>query len=421
MHILWIKTEFLHPVDKGGRIRTYQMLRALRRDHRVTYLTLDDGTAAPDAEERAREYADAVVRVPFAATVKGSAGFYLDLLRNVASPLPYAVAKYASEALRERVREICAQEDIDIVVCDFLFPSLNVPDDLQAPVVLFQHNVEAKIWERHAAVAAHPIKRTYMRQQWRRMLRHERAECRRFDHVVAVSPQDAEIFMRDFALPGVSHVPTGVDTDFFRPSGENVRNPRELVFTGSMDWMPNADAIHWFAQEILPRIRTRIPDVSLTVVGRNPPASVRELSDTGVGVTVTGSVPDVRPYLERAAVFVVPIRIGGGTRLKIFEAMGMELPVVSTTVGAEGLPVRPGVDILIADEPQAFADAVVGLLEVPARGACIGQAAAAAVRAEFGWDAVAVRFAEICERVLEGDTRTDGVRPNAASLPTAPR
>lgn len=414
MHILWIKTEFLHPVDKGGRIRTYQMLRALRREHRVTYLTLDDGTAAADAEERAAEYADTVVRVPFAPPPKGSAAFYLDLLRNVASPLPYAVARYRSRALRERIRALCEAGDVDVVVCDFLAPSLNVPEELDRPTVLFQHNVEAMIWERHATVAAHPVKRAYMGAQWRRMLRHERAECARFDHVVAVSPDDAATFRESFGVREVSHVPTGVDTAFFRPSGAIARNPHELVFTGSMDWMPNEDAIRWFTQEILPRIRSRVPSVSLTVVGRNPPAAVRALAETDAAITVTGSVPDVRPYIERAAIFVVPIRIGGGTRLKIFEAMAMERPVVSTTVGAEGLPVRDGVDIVLADEPETFADAVAALLLDPERAATIGRAAADQVRAEYGWDRVAARFAEICAGVA---ARTQHAMADPATEP----
>jgi glycosyltransferase involved in cell wall biosynthesis len=282
-----------------------------------------------------------------------------------------------------------------VVVCDFLAPSLNVPNALAAPTVLFQHNVEAMIWERHAAVAAHPVKKRYMAEQWRRMRRFEAAECRRFDHVVAVSPQDAEVFRRDFGVRSVSDVPTGVDTGYFRPTGAEPRRPHELVFTGSMDWLPNEDAILWFAAEILPRVRARVPDATLAVVGRNPTAPIRALHGQA-GITVTGSVPDVRPYMEAAALFVVPIRIGGGTRLKIFEAMAMGMPVVSTPVGAEGLPVRDGEDVVLAEEAEAFADAVVALLQDPARARALGDAAASRVQREFGWDAVAARFAAQC-------------------------
>ena len=415
MHILWIKTEFLHPVDKGGRIRTYQMLRALKREHRVTYLTLDDGTAAPNAEELALEYADVVERVTFTPPAKGSAGFFLDLLRNVFSSLPYAVARYRSRALRDRIRELCAAGDVDVVVCDFLAPSLNVPDGLGQPTVLFQHNVEAMIWERHATVAKHPVKRAYMRRQWQRMLRHEQRECARFDHVIAVSAEDAAVFREQYGVAEASHVPTGVDTAYFRPTGQVGRNMHEIVFTGSMDWMPNEDAIRWFVKDILPLVRARVPDATLTVVGRNPSASIRALGDDPA-ITVTGSVPDVRPYIERAAAFIVPIRIGGGTRLKIFEAMAMERPVVSTAIGAEGLPVRDGVDALLADTPEAFADAVVRLLLDPALASRIGDAAASEVRAEYGWDRVAARFADICA----GVAARSGKLPNQPATVPAP-
>jgi glycosyltransferase involved in cell wall biosynthesis len=180
-----------------------------------------------------------------------------------------------------------------------------------------------------------------------------------------------------------------------------------------MDWMPNADAIQFFVDQVLPRLRARVPDVTLTVVGRNPPAAIRALAETEPAIRVTGSVPDVRPYIERAAAFVVPIRVGGGTRLKIFEAMAMERPVVSTTIGAEGLPVRDGVDAVLADGPEPFADAVAALLQDPVRAAAIGAAAAAAVRADYGWDGVAARFAAIC-----GDVAARGGAPVAPVLST---
>jgi sugar transferase (PEP-CTERM/EpsH1 system associated) len=415
VHILWLKTELLHPVDKGGRIRTYNMLRALRREHRVTYLTLDDGSAAPDAAERAAEYCHDLVRVPFATAPKRSVRFFAELAANVLSPLPYAAAKYRSPAMREAVERAVRSGNVDVVVCDFLFPSVNVPDGLGVPTVLFQHNVEAMIWERHAAVAGDPVKQRYMREQWRRMRRHEAAECRRFDHVVAVSPQDAEVFARDYGVTA-SDVPTGVDTDYFRPSGREAARPNNLVFTGSMDWMPNEDAVLWFADAILPRVRVRVPDATLTVVGRHPPPRVRALAESGQGVEVTGSVPDVRPYMERAAAFVVPIRIGGGTRLKVFEAMAMEKPLISTPVGAEGLPLRDGVDAILAAEPDAFADAVVAVLGDQVRARALAASGADLVRTRYGWDRVAEQFAAACAATAARGGRAPAAAPRAAGV-----
>ncbi|MGQ0647616.1 MAG: glycosyltransferase [Gemmatimonadaceae bacterium] len=398
MRILWIKTELLHPVDKGGKIRTYATLRELRRRHHVTFLTLDDGHAPADAESLAlQEYCHEIVRVPFAPPAKYTAGFYLALVRNALSPLPYAVARYHSPPLRDAIRRLVRDRGIDLVICDFLAPSLNVPGDLPVPTVLFQHNVEAAIWERHATVARNPVIRAYFGLQWKRMRAWERDECRRFDTVIAVSEADAAAYARDYGVQHSAAVPTGVDVEYFRPSGAVVQDRREILFVGSMDWMPNEDGIVWFASDVLPRIRARVPDAHLTIVGRHPPERIRALA-AGGQVTVTGTVPDVRPFLERAGVVVVPLRVGGGTRLKIYEGMAMGRATVSTTIGAEGLPIRHGDDILIADAPDEFASSVVQLLEHPSRADAIGSAAARRVREEFSWERASQVFEEICMR-----------------------
>lgn len=400
MRILWLKTELLHPVDKGGKIRTYAMLRELRKQHHVTYLTLDDGTASADARERATEYCHEVQTVPFSQPARGTGAFYLDLLRNVFSSLPYAVAKYRNAAFRAAISEAVRVGRYDVLVCDFLAPSVNVPDWLGIPTVLFEHNVEAAIWERHAAVAAHPVKKAYMREQWRRMRRWESRECRRFDHVIAVSDADRDTFRETMGVVEVSSVPTGVDINYFAPTGA-ARSPHEIVFTGSMDWLPNEDGLEWFCGEILPLVRERVPGATLSVVGRTPSARVKSLAARHAGVTVTGTVPDVRPYLERAGVLVVPLRIGGGTRLKIYEGMSMGRPTVSTTIGAEGLPVRDGEEILIGDTPASFAAAVATCLADPSVGDALGARAAARVRRDFSWDGVARQFAATCAAVVE--------------------
>ncbi len=400
LHIVWIKTELLHPVDKGGRIRTYQMLRALSRQHRLTYLTLDDGTAAPDAVARATEYCERVEVVPFRPPAKGSTGFWAALAGNALSSLPYAVARYRVPALTERLRAIVARGDVDVVVCDFLAPSINVPDDLGVPVVLFQHNVEAMIWQRHAEVASHPVKKAYMASQWRRMQRFEATECRRFDSVVAVSAQDADYFRREYGVRRTADVPTGVDTEFFVPQPAVARRDGAMVFVGSMDWLPNEDGILWYAETMHPRIRAAVPHATLTIVGRSPTPRVQALHDPANGITVTGSVLDVRPHLAAATLCIVPLRVGGGTRLKIYEGMAMGLPTVSTSIGAEGLPVVDGEHLLIGDDPAAFADRCIELLRDPARAAAMGAAADAYVRTHFGWDGVARRFADLCAEVL---------------------
>ena len=401
MKLLWLKTELLHPVDKGGKIRTYELLKQLRRDHFVTYLTLCDPNDPRESFERAAEYCQRLIPVTHDPPRKFSVGFYCDLGRNLGSSLPYAVGRYRSGAMRDALERELGSEDYDLVVCDFLAPSVNLPEPIGVPAVLFQHNVESVIWERHYRNEAHQLKKAYLFSQWRKMLRFERAACQRFDSVVAVSAADQETLRTGFGVDRVFDIPTGVDTDYFRPH-EGRKNAHELVFTGSMDWMPNEDAIVHFSRAILPRIATHIPDVTLTVVGRNPTARLTRLAEADRRITVTGRVDDVRPYMGRAAAYVVPIRVGGGTRLKIYEAMAMGKPVISTTIGAEGLPLHNGEEALIADDPQTFSQSVIAVLQDSQFATRLGQRARQVVCERFGWSQVAAAFVGICERVRKG-------------------
>jgi glycosyltransferase involved in cell wall biosynthesis len=235
--------------------------------------------------------------------------------------------------------------------------------------------------------------RALLRQQWRRMQRFEARALARSDLVVAVSDADAATFSRLY--PGAARrpvhvVPTGVDTDYFRPSAKAARRGH-LVFTGSMDWLPNEDGVLYFAHEIFPRIRAAEPGVTLSIVGRAPTPAVRRLSELP-GIEVTGRVEDVRPYIADGNVYVVPLRVGGGTRLKIFEAMAMGRAVVSTTIGAEGLPVTSGRDIAIADDPVEFAGAVVRLIRDEETRRGLEVAARRLVRERYDWSVVAQEF-----------------------------
>jgi sugar transferase (PEP-CTERM/EpsH1 system associated) len=398
MKILWLKTELLHPVDKGGKIRTYQMLKQLKRDHFITYLTLCDPDDPPQAFEQATEYCHRLTPLAHRASQKFSPGFYYELGLNLGSPLPYAIQRYRSAAMQQAIEKELRQFNYDVVVCDFLTPSVNLPQALSAPAVLFQHNVEAIIWERHYQNEMNKLKKAYFFNQWRKMHNYERKACQRFDSVVAVSDVDRDRMRNEFAVERVYDIPTGVDTAYFTPA-QSAPNPYELVFTGSMDWLPNEDAIVYFSEEILPLIAAEIPDISLTVVGRNPTDRLLALADANPRINITGRVDDVRPYIDSAAAYVVPLRIGGGTRLKIYEAMAMAKPVVSTTVGAEGLAVRNGQDLLLADAPLAFAQAVVAVLQEKDFAQRLGQAAREVVCEQFGWQRTASAFAQICERV----------------------
>lgn len=405
MRILWLKTELLHPVDKGGKIRTYNMLKELKRDHHVTYLTLDDGSASLIERQLADEYCHDLVCIPHRQRKKFTMGFYFELLLNLISPLPYAIKKYESKAMRREISERQLGATFDVLVCDFLAPATNVPEACRVPTILFQHNVEAMIWKRHYEIQPGLMQKLYLYGQWRKMRKFEREMCRRFDSVIAVSVEDRDQMRMEYGAKSVFDVPTGVDTDFFRSSGAENPQPNSLVFTGSMDWLPNEDAIRYFMQEIMPVIKKSVPEATLTVVGRNPPASLSEWARRDPSLIVTGRVEDVRPYIERAAAYVVPLRIGGGTRLKIFEALAMDKAVVSTTVGAEGLPVANGSDMLLADKPQEFAAAVVRVLTDSSYAAKLGTTGGNTVRQHHGWRRVAESFASICAKATPAGTQ----------------
>ncbi len=392
MRILWLKSDLLLPLDKGGKLRTWHLMRHLAQRHEITYLAFTEpGQPAADVDGM-HAVAARVETVTRSEPAKGTFRFYADAAMHLADPLPYAVAKYRSGEFKRRLNALLASQRFDLIVCDFLFPAVNLPKRLPCPAVLFTHNVESEIWRRHAENKT-GIQKALYGAQYQRMLRYERETLARFDGVLAVSDADRQTF--NALYPGairqpVHVVPTGVDTDYFAPTRTSHAAPRtsHLIFTGSMDWLPNEDAMEYFCRDILPLIRAEEPGVTLSIVGRTPTPAVKRLAGEH-GVQVTGRVDDVRPYIQEAAVYIVPLRIGGGTRLKIFEAMAMGKAVVSTTIGAEGLPVTDGEHVLLADEPRPFAQAVVGLLRDAGRRTRIETAGRSLVVERYDWSAVA--------------------------------
>jgi sugar transferase (PEP-CTERM/EpsH1 system associated) len=390
MRILWLNAGLLLPLDKGGKLRTWHLMRHLAQRHEITYVSFVDPDTAPADREGMREVCAHLHAVPRRDTVKGTLAFYGEAATRLLDPLPYAVGKYRSAEYRATVQRLLDTQTFDLIVCDFLVPLVNMPAKLPCPAVLFTHNVEAEIWRRHMERQRDPLRRWLFRQQWQRMLRFEGEALRRFDLVLTVSDTDADTLRRLYdaaASRPIFTVATGVDTAFFAPRPAGPRT-HHMVFTGSMDWIPNEDAMTHFCADILPLIRAQEPDASLAIVGRSPTPAVQRLADLP-GVTVTGRVDDVRPFIEESAVYIVPIRIGGGTRLKIFEAMAMAKAVVSTTVGAEGLPVTDGANVQIADTPEAFAAGVLALMRDESRRRQLEQAARRLVVEQYDWAAVA--------------------------------
>jgi sugar transferase (PEP-CTERM/EpsH1 system associated) len=402
MKLLWLNAGLLLPLDKGGKLRTWHVMRHLAARHDITYLSFADASQTEADRDGMREVCARLESVPRRDPAKGTWWFYADAARYLVNPIPYGVAKYRSAAYRARLEQLLASERYDAVICDFLPPLINMPRRLPCPSILFTHNVEAEIWRRHVENAANPVARAALTQQWRRMLRYERDALSRVDLVLAVSDADGRTFERLYpgALAAPVHVvQTGVDTAYYTPHADGAARTH-MVFTGSMDWLPNEDGMTYFCRDILPRIRRSEPDATLSIVGRAPTPAVKRLADIP-GVEVTGRVDDVRPHIARGAVYVVPLRIGGGTRLKIFEAMSMAKAVVSTTVGAEGLPVTSGRDIDIADEPARFAHGVVHLMRDAETRRAREAAARRLVVERYDWSAVALDFENALLRVAD--------------------
>ena len=388
-------------MNRGGRIRTYNILKELYQSDEVTYLGFAGQIPGEEPLKRVSEYCTRAVAVTHRETERGQIAFFTELAENLFSSLPYSVAKLRSREIEEKCRAELAHPDRDYFVCDFVHAAVNMPRVIPVPSVLFQHNVEAVIWERLYQQQTNPVMRKYYEIQWRRMFNFERDACRRFDAVIAVSENDAAKMRADYGLSHVIAVPTAVDTDYFQPHPDVVRAPSTLVFTGSLDWTPNIDGLRWFVDLVLPIVARAVPNVKLNVVGRNPRADLVAGIKGRPGVELVGRVPDVRPHVQGATASVVPLLVGGGTRMKIFESLALDTPVVSTTIGAEGLPLEPNNHILIADSPEDFAHATIELLCNQTQSAAMGVRGGNYVREKFGAAAVAREFATICHATVE--------------------
>ncbi|HEX9444545.1 MAG TPA: glycosyltransferase family 4 protein [Candidatus Binatia bacterium] len=395
MRILWVNVGGLWPLNTGGRQRSFNIIRELTKRHRVILLTTHGSGDDPAGLATHLPDCEAVRSIPFEIPKRDSVYFAGALLRSWFSSLPVNMWRWRIPALRDQVERVAQTAQIDLCVADFLYAVPNVPR-LGCPTVLFNHNVEHMIWERLWRSEPRRLRRALLGIEWRKMRRAEAAACTKADLTLAVSENDCAVLSAAAPRARVRAIPTGVDTSYFHPNGTR-QSAARLVFTGSMDWYPNEEAILHFIDAILPLIRRDVPEASLTVVGRNPTARLRAAA--GPAVHVTGTVDDVRPYVAEAAVYVVPLRIGGGTRIKIFEALAMGKAIVSTRIGAEGLPLVPGEHFIQADDPDAFARAVVGLLRAPERRDRLGDMGRELVEERYSWKQAAREFEIKCEEV----------------------
>lgn len=402
MHVAIVDEELPYPLNSGKRIRTLNLVLRLARRHRLTYLCHQnaDPAEAIQAAEFFREQGIATVVVGRNVPRKSGPVFYARLAANLLCPLPYSVASHRSRALRDAVMTHAASNRVDLWHCEWTPYAETLRGLKGAPKVVMAHNVESLIWQRYFETERDGLKRWYIKRQWKKFERYERRTCAEAERVVAVSRQDADLLHTGFGVQRVDVVDNGVDTAYFTDAGLP-RDPSRILFLGSLDWRPNLDAIDLLLDRIFPAVLAEEPSARLSIVGRNPPGSLVRRALKAKGIDLAADVPDVRPYLARCGVLAVPLRIGGGSRLKILEALASGLPVVSTRVGAEGLVLEPGRELVAVENVDEMAGALVRCIRDPVYARETALRGRRVVLQRYGWDALADELERVWARCLE--------------------
>jgi glycosyltransferase involved in cell wall biosynthesis len=412
LRVAVLDEELPYPLTSGKRIRTFNLLRRLADRHRITILCHrnPDAVEAAAADEAFRKLGVETIVVERTVPAKSGAGFYARLAGNLLSPLPYSVATHASPALAEAVTRFAGEHRVDLWHCEWTPYAQVLQDGLgkrmtKARWAVMAHNVESLIWERYADAEPNPMKRWYIRRQWQKFERFEAWAYSAATRAIAVSPDDARLMESRFGVGDPAVVENGVDTEYFRPQRDVDRDPARLLFLGSLDWRPNLDGVRLLLDDVLPRVRQQVPSATLALVGRHPPDWLRARAHETPGVDLYADVPDVRPSLATCGMLAVPLRIGGGSRLKILEALASGTPVVSTRVGAEGLTLKPGRDLIVTDDVAGMADAIVEGVRRPEVLQDTAEEGRREVLARYDWSLLAERLDEVWRAVARSGRR----------------
>jgi glycosyltransferase involved in cell wall biosynthesis len=403
LRVVIVDEELPYPPLSGKRIRTLNLTLRLARRHHVTYIC--HRNADPNEAHRAAaffgDHGIETVVVDRAVPPKCGAGFYARLAANLLSPLPYSVASHASTALRHVLYTHATRHAVDLWQCEWTPYAEALRSLVGTRQLVIAHNVESLIWQRYHETETNPVRRWYIGQQWRKFKRFERRAFAEATRTVAVSAEDAARMKSEFGADRVEVVENGVDTTYFRP-GSEPGDPHRLLFLGSLEWRPNLDAAALLLRQVFPAVRAAEPCARLALVGRNPPEWLRRQVATVPGVELHANPDDVRPYLHGSGVLAVPLRIGGGSRLKILEALACGLPVVSTRVGAEGLCLEPGRHLTVVEGIEDLADALVQTLRDPARARTQAECGRRRVLERYDWDTLADQLEHVWLRCVAG-------------------
>jgi polysaccharide biosynthesis protein PslH len=383
MRVLFVTSKSPLPINEGHALRSFNLLKAITQKHQVTLLSCVKFPVEYQFKNELEQYCQSVqqFRVPENCSAFGAG---ISAALNLCEKRPYVARKYHLPALAQQIHRSLSDGAYDLVHLDML-PLGTYLDSIHIPTLLNAHNIESDLLRRRAEATSNPIIRAYLMAQRRRLVGFETSVASRVNHVIACSDEDKQALTRMTHLQNITVVPNGVDVGVYAPSGKVNEAASKIVFIGGMNWFPNRDALTWFDAEILPLILKRLPECNLDVLGRS---DSRVAIQHHAQVAMHGFVDDTRPYLERASVVAVPIRVGGGTRLKVLEAMSMGKALVSTTVGVEGIRVEHQRHLLVADSPAAFADSVVRLENDPALRKRLGTAARDLVASEYNWESI---------------------------------
>jgi glycosyltransferase involved in cell wall biosynthesis len=406
MRILVVSTRFPYPPRWGFATRVYQLAHRLARQDEVTLLCPAEGVDPADVDDLRAE-----LRVEFADRAgTGGRSKRATQVASLARGRSFHLREFEGPELQLALGRLCSERRFDIVQLESsLLGELEIPAG--PAVVLDEHNVEYEVFERMSAGERSPLRRAFYRLESGRFRPFEQRLWRAVDGCAVTSPRDAREVEAYAPETPVAVVPNGVDVDYFRPLARDVE-PRSVVFNGVLDYRPNLDGAWFLVDEILPRLRARFPDATATIVGRGAEADLARLRRAGA--RVTGEVPDVRPYLAAAAVVVVPLRIGGGTRLKVVEGLALGRPMVTTALGCEGIDVGDGEHLLVRDGSEAFAAGIGSLFADPGLGQRLGASGRRLMEAAYSWEAAAARLRSLHERL-----RQDGRSSPASRTPAA--
>jgi polysaccharide biosynthesis protein PslH len=396
MRVVVVDEEIPFPPNSGKRIRTLNLVVPLAARHRITYLCPPHADAEQNRQGETffRDHGIEPVFSDRPLPGKTGVALYGRLLWNLLSPLPYCVQVHNGGALQRAIRRYAATHEVDLWHCEWTPYGESLQPIVPGPWIIMAHNVESLIWQRYYEHESNALKRWYIKEQWRKFERFERRMFAAAASTIAVSDDDARLMRERFGAARVDVVDNGADTALFQPDG-SVRDPATFLFLGSLDWRPNLDAVEVLLDKVLPAVLAAEPTARLTLVGRRPPSWLVARVRACRGVELHADVPDVRPYLRRCGLMVVPLRIGGGSRLKILEALAAECPVVSTCVGAEGLHLVAGQHFVEADTPEEMAAAVVGHIRRPEPGYEMGRRGRQVVLERYSWPALSERLEAI--------------------------